>query len=507
MIALTAQIIPIARNAFIESIRQPVLVIMLLIGALLQVMNTWIIGFSMGRRSVPGEVTGDNKLLLDVSLATIFVLGIILASFIATSAISREIENKTILTVVSKPVGRVSVILGKYLGIASAMLVATLIMIAMLLLAIRHGVQETAADDPDLPVILFGMGAVLGAILLGGIGNFLYNWSFAQTSTLLMLPLVWLAYLGVLLLDDEWAFQPIGTDFKPQIMLASACLVMALLVMTALAAAVSTRVGQVITILIGAIVFLLGLMSNHMIGRHVFINESVAQIAGTYHESGLNLYDFQRDKVYELAAKRNGMTLEEFSELDPALDPRGYVDIREVLAMGPVEDPRWSEVTLREPGSELAIDLLGPPTVQLKVGDSFYYSATPNGVGLVTPGFKPVKEGSIVEAGMREAPGLVIKEIQGNALIVQQIGETALPLARPPLPRDYVYLKPTKVNPVALSAWSLIPNMQSFWLVDAITKNALIPMSHVGLVFAYSVCQILIFLALAVALFQGRDVG
>jgi hypothetical protein len=507
MIALSAQILPIARNAFVESVRQPVLVIMLLIGALLQTMNTWIIGFTMGRRSVPGEVTGDNKLLLDVSLATIFVLGIILASFIATSAISREIENKTILTVVSKPVGRVSVILGKYIGIACAMIVAALILIAMMLLAIRHGVQETAADDPDLPVILFGFAAVFGAVFLGGIANFLYNWSFAQTSSLLMLPMVWIAYLGVLLLDDEWAFQPIGTDFKPQIMLASACLIMALLVMTSIAAAVSTRVGQVVTILIGAIVFLLGLMSNHMIGRHVFINESVAQIAGTYHESGLDLYDFQRDRVYELAARRNNMTLEEFSDLQPALDPRGYVDIREVLAMGPVEDPRWSEVTLRVPGSELAIDLLGPPSVQLEVGDSFYYGATPNGVGLVTPSFKPVEDGTPIEAGAREAPALVIKEIQGNALIVQQIGETALPLSRPPLPRDFIYLKPTRVNPVALSAWSLIPNMQSFWLVDAITKNAMIPFSHVGLVFAYSLCQIVVFLALAVALFQGRDVG
>ena len=38
--------------------------------------------------------------LLDIGLATIFVCGMLLAAFIATAVISREIERKTVLTVV-----------------------------------------------------------------------------------------------------------------------------------------------------------------------------------------------------------------------------------------------------------------------------------------------------------------------------------------------------------------------------------------------------------------------
>ncbi|MEX0876573.1 MAG: ABC transporter permease subunit, partial [Phycisphaerales bacterium] len=123
----------IARNAFKESIRQPVFFIILLLAAFIQLLNTWIVGFTMGRRNVPGEVSGDDKMLLDVSMGGVFLLGILLASFIATAAISREIENKTVLTVVSKPVSRTSVIIGKFLGIAASMLVAIGIMIAFLL--------------------------------------------------------------------------------------------------------------------------------------------------------------------------------------------------------------------------------------------------------------------------------------------------------------------------------------------------------------------------------------
>lgn len=502
---MLGQILPIARNALIESLRQPVLIIILLLAALLQVLNTWIVGFTMGRSNVPGEVTGDNKMLLDVSMATVFVLGMLLAAVVATSAVSREIENRTILTVVSKPVARWGVVVGKFLGLAGTMLLAALVMVAMLLFAIRHGVMETAADTVDMPVILFGVGAVFVALAIGGIGNYLFGWSFPQTASLSMLPLLWLGYLGVLLVDDGWALQPLTTDLKPQIIIACACMSMALLVMTALATAASTRAGQVPTILISTVVFMLGLVSNHFIGRHVFQNEAVAEIAAVRSDLGLGLYEFRRDEVIELAASRNSMSVEAFVE--QGFDPRNYVTEREVLAMGEVDDPQWRERMLRTPGSSLIIDLLGPPTTQLAPGDPFYYGASTNGTGLVTPPFEPLGEDVAIAENAREAPALVITEVSPRSLRVMQVGRRALPLERPPLAGDVVYLEPTTIHPVALTAWSLIPNMQSFWLIDAISKNQPIPPSHVALVAGYSLSQIVVMLALAVALFQGRDVG
>ena len=208
-------VIPIARNALKESIRQPVFFVMLLLAAFIQLLNTWIVGFTMGASNVPGEVTGDDKMLLDVSMGGIFLLGIMLAAFISTAAISREIDNKTVLTVVSKPISRTSVILGKFLGISIAMLIAILIMIAFLLLGIRHGILMTAAEDPVWPVILFSVGSIVLAIVIGALGNYAYGWSFGQTAALTLLPLIWVGYIATLFIDEDWTLMDPSENFKP----------------------------------------------------------------------------------------------------------------------------------------------------------------------------------------------------------------------------------------------------------------------------------------------------
>ncbi len=501
-------VITIAKNAFKESIRQPVFFIMLLLAAFIQLLNTWIVGFTMGRQNVPGEVSGDDKMLLDVSMGGIFLLGIILAAFISTAAISREIENKTVLTVVSKPIGRTSVILGKYLGISASMLVAVGIMIAYLLFGIRHGILTTAAQDPNYPVILASVGAIVFSVIMGGVCNYMYGWSYGQTASLLLLPLIWIAYIASLFVHEDWSIMDPSENIKPQIMLACICLAIAVFVMTALATAISTRLGQVMTITICTAVFIIGLLSNHWLGRGIYENERVAQIAVTEPNGGADLFDFYRDEVWALAAKRYGMEVEEFVE--EGIDPRKYVKFRELLNMDSShleDDSAWNEVMLRSPGALMMITLVGPPKVQFELGDPFYYGSSPNGIGIVTPEFEPFDKSLVPTKDARDEPALVIAGIADMKTLIQQVGREGLPLSRPPLAGDSIFLTPTKTHAAPLVAWSVVPNMQSFWLLDAITKNQPIPGSHVLLVFFYGVCQVVVFLSLAVIMFQGRDVG
>jgi ABC-2 type transport system permease protein len=501
-------VLPIARNAFKESIRQPVFYIMLLLAAFIQLLNTWIVGFTMGSRNVPGEVSGDDKMLLDVSMGGVFLLGIMLAAFISTAAISREIENKTVLTVVSKPIGRTSVIVGKFLGIAIAMCVAIAIMIAFLLFGIRHGILSTAADDPVWPVISFSVGAIALSVLLGAIGNYMYGWSFGQTASLTLLPMIWVGYIAALFIDEDWSLMNPAENFKPQIMLACTALSMALLVMTSIATAISTRLGQVLTIAICSGVFVIGLLSNYWFGRSIYENQRFGQVAVVDSPLGLDMYDFFRDQVWEIAAERNGMTIDEFNEA--GYDPRRYVSLSELLSLdqSPLKDDiNFNEIMLRSPGSVLWLSLLGPATEDIKVGDPVYYGASPSGVGMITPGFAPLDPETPVEEDAREAPALVISDISDNRIAVMQVGERTLPLSRPPLPGDSLFRQQTVTHPLPLMVWSVVPNMQSFWMLDAITQNQPIPLSHVGLVFLYGGCQIVVFLSLAVILFQGRDVG
>ncbi|MCW5775826.1 MAG: ABC transporter permease subunit [Phycisphaeraceae bacterium] len=471
------QVLAIARNAFVESLRQPIFFILVALSGILQVFNTWGTAFSMGYSS-SAEVSGDDKLLLDIGMATVFVCGTLLAAFIATAVISREIEDKTILTVVSKPIPRPVVVIGKFLGVSAAIILAVITMVLFLFMAIRHGVMSTAADRPDQPVILFSTLAVLLSIAVAAWCNFYYGWSFPQLASVLMLPAMAIAYGLVILFDKEWKFQPfyevsywVGghprteaeyarmlargdapprddpqllrtvkyLTFKPQIAMACAAMSMAIMVLTSVAVAVSTRLGQVMTIVVCAGVFFVGLISNHAFGRHAYQNRHVAVV----------------------------------QEAEPVLLSR-----REFRADG----DRYLVLLERAPEADL------PP------GTPFFYGPSPNGFGLTLRSM--AQDGTI---------GVFVLEADDRRITIENRGNA--PVSRPPETGDFVFPTPTRVSPVPAAIHGLIPNMQHFWLVDAVTQNNPIPISHLASLALYALLLISVFLALGIALFQRRDVG
>lgn len=451
---MPGQILTIARNTFLESVRQPIYFVLLMAGWILQALNMLMSAYSLGYTD-SSEVTGDNKLLLDVGLATVFVLSTLLAAFLATAVLSREIENKTALTVLAKPVGRPTFIVGKYLGVTVAIGVATIILLVFFEMALRHRVMTTARDRVDMPVVLFTGLALLLSVGLGVWGNYFYGWVFSSTAVLTLLPLSLLAWLGVLLVSKNWTLQEITPKtLLPQIKLASASMGMAMPVLCAVAIAASTRLGQVMTILVCAGAFVLGLLSNHLVGRHAFRNEKVATVRSAEPERDAN-----RD--------------------------------------------------LRDAGDRWTVQLQQPPARLLRPGDSFYYGPSPDGVALAIntfPAFAgdPNKDNALYQ---EDRQGLVIlsADLTSGQLVVANAG--GFPTARPPRAGDYVFLTPTRMNAAALGMWSIIPNLQLYWLVDAITQNHPIPARYVGLVALYTLAQVTALLALAVILFQRREVG
>jgi len=92
-----------------SEIAQPLFMIIAAVGAVLVVLFfPWIPYNTFGE---------DIKMLKDSGLTLIMILGVILAVWSASSSISEEIEGRTALTVLSKPIGRPSFIVGKFLGI------------------------------------------------------------------------------------------------------------------------------------------------------------------------------------------------------------------------------------------------------------------------------------------------------------------------------------------------------------------------------------------------------
>jgi len=256
---MTRQIWAVALNTFTESIRQPVFVVLLLGTLFFLALNPAICTFTF-------DPEDDQKLLIELGLSTMFVAGLLLAAFSATGVVAREIETQTVLTVVSKPVGRPTFVLGKYLGVAAALGVAYGCWSLGFLLSVRHGVLPTAVDPYDAPVLVFGLGALAAALLVALWGNYYYRWVFASALAALLTPLLGCAYALILFVDKEWHIQPPSTNWNVQLGVALLMLFEALAVLCAVALAASIRLKLVMTVLLCAGVFLLGLSSDYLFG-------------------------------------------------------------------------------------------------------------------------------------------------------------------------------------------------------------------------------------------------
>lgn len=264
------QIITIARNTFTECIRQPIFVVLILVGGLAMILNPMLAGYTM---------EDDNKLLWDLGLSTLFLAGLLLAAFSATGVLATEIDNKTVLTVVSKPVSRPVFVIGKYVGVASAIAVAYWILSVVFLLTVRHKVMSTASDQFDKPVWLCGGGLTLVALLVATAGNYFYRWVFTSSLVLWLASLLSLGFLLVLMLaktsmmdpDAFLSLQSITTEFSEggayaggQIFIGLLMIFEAVLILVAIAIAASTRLGQVMTLTLCSGAFVLGLISGYI---------------------------------------------------------------------------------------------------------------------------------------------------------------------------------------------------------------------------------------------------
>lgn len=262
---MPGQFLAIIRNTFFESIRQPIVLVVLLVVTFVIILSNPLSAFTM---------EDDQRMLIDIGMATIFLCGALLASFIATGVLTREIENRTALTVLSKPVGRPLFVLGKFTGVAAALMLSTMYMVFVFMLVEMHSVLQTVRDPLHLPVIAFGVGAMLLGTGASVWCNYFYGTAFSSTFICIMTPLLGLAYVLALLFDPAFQSQPIDTAFKPNLWLGLVVLMMAILVLTAIAVAASARLGQVMTLVITLGAFLLGLLSDWLIGRRVLAIES-----------------------------------------------------------------------------------------------------------------------------------------------------------------------------------------------------------------------------------------
>lgn len=115
----------IGLNAYRESIRRKTLIAFLLFGMLVIGSSTFLTVLS------PGE---EIKMVKDVCLSCISFFGMLIAVFAAGVLIPGEMENRTIYTILSKPMKRITYMIGKYIGAQLTILLNIILMSALFLL-------------------------------------------------------------------------------------------------------------------------------------------------------------------------------------------------------------------------------------------------------------------------------------------------------------------------------------------------------------------------------------
>jgi ABC-type transport system involved in multi-copper enzyme maturation permease subunit len=212
-------------------------------------------------------MSDDNKLLREIGLSTLFLTSLFIAIFSASGAVAQEIENKTITTVLSKPVQRPIFIVAKFLGVTAAVVLAHYICTVALLMAIRHGVLETVNDTHDWTVIGTAGVIVFFVLVLSAFFNYAYDWKFSSTAMVLTGIFATFGIIFLSFINRNMQFKPEDNGINAVDIYGSVLLLLAALIIVALAVALSSRFNIVVTLSACIGIFLLGLVSDYTFGR------------------------------------------------------------------------------------------------------------------------------------------------------------------------------------------------------------------------------------------------
>src|SRR5262250_2562183 len=110
----------IAVNTFRESVRDKVLYSIVAFAVLL-----------IGASYLLGQLTAgqDLKIMKDLGLSSISIFGLFIAVFIGIGLVSKEVERRSIYSLLSKPIHRYQLVLGKYAGLVLTLAVNVAIMV------------------------------------------------------------------------------------------------------------------------------------------------------------------------------------------------------------------------------------------------------------------------------------------------------------------------------------------------------------------------------------------
>lgn len=135
-------VLTIAANSFREAVRDRILYLLLAFAAILIAVSRFVSMLTVG---------DEAKIVKDFGLSAISVFGVLTAMFVGVSLVFKEIERKTVYTLLANPVRRWQFVAGKYLGLLAVLAMNVVSMTAVLAVALALLGESTL---PLLPAIV-----------------------------------------------------------------------------------------------------------------------------------------------------------------------------------------------------------------------------------------------------------------------------------------------------------------------------------------------------------------
>lgn len=252
----------------LEAMRQPVF-LLLMAGAV----------FFVGLLPViTAHTLGEaERMARDSALALHFVAGLVLGSYLACTALQHEIRRGTVAAILSKPVSRITLFLAKFTGIALVMLLFSAALTIATMLCARAATPENFVDWwAETPLLA----AVPAAFLVAGLINYFTRRPFISNAFVLLVAALGAALLISGFFGENGQLVGWGQPLPWKIVPAGALIALAILVLSALALVLATKLDVVPTLSLCSIAFLLGLMSENLFGKQAATSKLAAGLYG-----------------------------------------------------------------------------------------------------------------------------------------------------------------------------------------------------------------------------------
>jgi len=143
---MKSRLAAIALNTFREAVRDRVLYNLIIFALLLVASAPLFSQISIGI---------ERLVLVNLGLSSISLFGVIIAIFIGIGLVSKEIEKKTLYTILSRPVRRWEFVFGKYVGLMVTLVVNAALMTLGFYVALLLTERKLTGDDGRLLVAVY----------------------------------------------------------------------------------------------------------------------------------------------------------------------------------------------------------------------------------------------------------------------------------------------------------------------------------------------------------------